>query len=313
MRKGLREIEGLFCFGMMEGAGSAAGAWQQRLGAVVGGWGRERWFQVVPPSYVVLRPTAPGAGCLGFSAENPLWRQRSGALFSGRSAELCCASADSSRRGMSWKICRFSAARPEPRSALEPPGLAPFRRLFRFSASVDRQMTPALFARLFRASRFRLAHWRTGCRAPLRGPSDLKHHAAPDCREGMASVGLRLPGEPSDLKHHAACGLSTAWGCALKVAPPAAWESVGRRVLQAQKPLRIAPRWARGRVIFLRDARRLPSRGASGLTPPSFQASESMAFPDSLPPLSAKRPGASAMAGNFSKHFPGDSCPASRV
>jgi len=52
---------------------------------------------------------------------------------------------------MSWKICRFSAPRPEPRSAQEPPGHSPFRRLFRFSASVDHQMTPALFAGAFRA------------------------------------------------------------------------------------------------------------------------------------------------------------------
>ena len=56
------------------------------------------------------------------------------------------------------------------------------RRLFRFSASVDHQMTPALFAGLFALSRFRPAHWRTGCRARLRRPSDLKHHAA--SREG---------------------------------------------------------------------------------------------------------------------------------
>ena len=109
----------------------------------------------------------------------PLWLQF-------RTAYPCFPLPDSSRRGMSWKICRFSAARPEPRSALEPPGLAPFRRLFRFSASVDHQMTPPWFARLFRASRFRLAHWRSGCRAPLRGPSDLKHHTA--------------------------CGLSAGWG-----------------------------------------------------------------------------------------------------
>ena len=162
-------------------------------------------------------------------------------------AESCCALSDSSRRGMSWKICRFSAARPEPRSALEPPGLAPFRRLFRFSASVDRQMTPALFARLFRASRFRLAHWRTGCRARLRRPSDLKHHAAPDCgegmssveknaaclillahhtapdcREGMASVELKLSGGPSDLKHHAAPNCWASYR-ALRRMPPASF------------------------------------------------------------------------------------------
>ena len=89
---------------------------------------------------------------------------------------------DSSRHGMSWKICRFSAARPEPRFTQEPPGLTPSWRLFRFSASVDHQMTPALFARLFRASRFRLAHWRTGCSRSLWSRSSLAHHAA--CREG---------------------------------------------------------------------------------------------------------------------------------
>ena len=94
----------------------------------------------------------------------------------------------------SWKICRFSAPRPEPRFAQEPPVLAPFRRLFRFSASADHQMTPALFAGLFALARSRPAHWRTGCRDPLRGPSDLKHHAA--CREGCglgAHVGPRPP------------------------------------------------------------------------------------------------------------------------
>ena len=66
---------------------------------------------------------------------------------------------------MCWKICRFSAARPEPRSTQEPPGLAPFWRLFRFSASVDHQMTPALFRPLFRAyalSRPSLADWLSG-------------------------------------------------------------------------------------------------------------------------------------------------------
>ena len=109
----------------------------------------------------------------------------------------------------SWKICRFSAARPEPRSALEPPGLAPFRRLFRFSASVDHQMTPPWFARLFRASRFRLAHWRSGCRAPLRGPSDLKHHTA--------------------------CGLCAGRGRALEGAPPVAFIRWALRALFYQR------------------------------------------------------------------------------
>jgi len=45
------------------------------------------------------------------------------------------------------------------------------------------------------ASRFRPAHWRIGCRDPLRGPSVLKHHAAPSCvRWCRASrKGLRAP------------------------------------------------------------------------------------------------------------------------
>jgi len=64
-----------------------------------------------------------------------------------------------------------------------------FWRLFRFSASVDHQMTPALFRPLFRASPSRGLHWRTGCRDPLRGPSDLKHHAVPGCGEGKLRVG----------------------------------------------------------------------------------------------------------------------------
>ena len=90
---------------------------------------------------------------------------------------------------MSWIFFRKSAARPEPRSALEPPGLTPFWRLFRFSASVDHQMTPTLFRPLFRASRSRGLHWRIGCRDPLRGPSDLKHHA-----RRVAGGGLRASG-----------------------------------------------------------------------------------------------------------------------
>ena len=137
-------------------------------------------------------------------------------------AVKCCPLPDSSRHGMSWKICRFSAPRPEPRSAQEPRGLAPFSRLFRFSASVDHQMTPALFAGAFRAGALpprSLADWLSGTpaaalrpkasrRAGLRGgeverwaeqrlvplerwatgiacTADLKHHAA--CREGRGS------------------------------------------------------------------------------------------------------------------------------
>ncbi len=104
---------------------------------------------------------------------------------------------------MSWKICRFSAVRPEPRSAQEPPELALFRRLFRSSSSVDRQMTPPWFARLLRASRFRLAHWRSGCRARLRRPSDLKHHAA--CRKGR---GVRARPAPRPAARGTAWSLS---------------------------------------------------------------------------------------------------------
>ena len=66
---------------------------------------------------------------------------------------------------MSWISCRKSAARPEPRSTQEPRGLAPFSRLFRSSASVDHQMTPALFRPLSRAyalSRPSLADWLSG-------------------------------------------------------------------------------------------------------------------------------------------------------
>ena len=103
---------------------------------------------------------------------------------------------------MSWIFCRKSAPRPEPRFAQEPPGLAPFSRLFRFSASVDHQMTPALFRPLFRAvalSRPSLADWLSGTPSAALRPK--------------ASSGLRT----------------------------------------------------RGRVIFLREKRRLPRRGASGV------------------------------------------------
>ena len=94
----------------------------------------------------------------------------------------CHSSSGSSRHEISWKICRFSAVRPEPRSLNKSRGLAPFSRLVPSASSVDRQMTPAWFARLSRASRFRLAHWRTGCSRSLRSRSSLAHHAA--CREG---------------------------------------------------------------------------------------------------------------------------------
>ena len=50
----------------------------------------------MPPSYVSLRPTAPGAGCLGFPAGNPLPDQSLVPLKSRPSL-------------LSWKTCRFSA------------------------------------------------------------------------------------------------------------------------------------------------------------------------------------------------------------
>ena len=114
-----------------------------RFGVI--GW--ELCFQAVPPYSVFLRPTAPGAGCLGFSAENPL-------------------------------------SGPEPRSRNKSRGLAPFSRLVPSASSTDHQMTPAWFARLSRASRSRLAHWRTGCSRSLWSRSSLAHLAAPDFKRG---------------------------------------------------------------------------------------------------------------------------------
>ena len=114
-----------------------------------GGW--ELRFQAVPPSSVFLRPTAHGTGCLGFPS-------------------------------------RKSAPRPEPRSALEPPGLAPFRRLFRFSASVDRQMTPPSHGPLFRAyalSRPSLADRLSGTPAAALRPKASRRAGL---REGRARV-----------------------------------------------------------------------------------------------------------------------------
>ena len=143
-----------------------------------------------------------------------LWRQRSSlaaertSLRVGLAAELCFASADSSRRGMSWIFFRKSAARPEPRSALEPPGLAPFSRLFRSSASVDHQMTPALFVPLFRAcalSRHSLADRLSGTPSAALRPKasrglrtkhglglSVEKHAA--CPEGELQAGLSRHG-----------------------------------------------------------------------------------------------------------------------
>ena len=91
-------------------------------------------------------------------------------------------------------------------------------------------MTPPSPGPLFLASRSRGPLLRLGCRARLRRPSDLKHHAAPDCGNELFSfekcaacpVGeLRAwgDGNAEALEHHAACG---EWGecCALNIAPP---------------------------------------------------------------------------------------------
>ena len=80
---------------------------------------------------------------------------------------------------------------PEMPCARSRPGLRPSGGFVAYLAVVH-QMTPTLFRPLFRASRSRGLHWRTGCRARLRRPSDLKHHAA--SREGCgagSSVGQR--------------------------------------------------------------------------------------------------------------------------
>ena len=101
----------------------------------------------------------------------------------------------------SWISCRKSASalramrkerHPAQSFARSRPGSRPSGGLVAHLA-FDHQMTPALFRPLFRASPSRGLHWRTGCRARLRRPSDLKHHAA--CREesGLGlSVGPRV-------------------------------------------------------------------------------------------------------------------------
>ena len=101
----------------------------------------------------------------------------------------------------SWKICRFSASalravrkerHPAQSFARSRPGLRPSGG-FVAHLAIDHQMTPALFRPLFRASPSRGLHWRTGCRARLRRPSDLKQQAAPDCGKGKAPVGRTAP------------------------------------------------------------------------------------------------------------------------
>ena len=61
----------------------------------------------------------------------------------------------------------------------------------------DHQMTPPSPGPLFRASRSRGPLLRLGCRAPLRGPSDLKNHAVPDCGASYCALGNTPPASPS--------------------------------------------------------------------------------------------------------------------
>ena len=65
------------------------------------------------------------------------------------------------------------------RSALEAARAFALLAALSLHLAVDHQMTPTLFAGASRASRLRPAHWRIGCRASLREPTDLKHHAFP--------------------------------------------------------------------------------------------------------------------------------------
>jgi len=131
--------------------------WPRVTGTDCGKWCSRKYF---PESWKICRFSALG----GRGWARWAWRV---------AAVKCCPLPDSSRHGMSWKICRFSAPRPEPRSAQEPPGHSPFRRLFRFSASVDHQMTPALFAGAFRAGALSprsLADWLSGTPAAALRP-----------------------------------------------------------------------------------------------------------------------------------------------
>ena len=94
---------------------------------------------------------------------------------------------------MSWISCRKSAIQTRHRFVKEPPEPCGSSGVsFPSLASVDHQMTPALFRPLFRAAPSRGLHWRIGCRDPLRGPSVLKHHGCADCVGGFGP-GLFVP------------------------------------------------------------------------------------------------------------------------
>ena len=128
---------------------------------------------------------------------------------------------------------------PEMPFARSRPGLRPSGG-FVAHLAFDHQMTPALFRPLFRASPSRGLHWRIGCRARLRRPSDLKHLAA--CREGCGLEASFEPRPPDAvlLAHHAVpdCGEGEVerWA-GLRLAP-----------IELRAEQRLAPlvRWATG-------------------------------------------------------------------
>ena len=178
------------------------------------------------------------------------------------------------------------------------------RRLFRFSASVDHQMTPALFRPLFRASPSRGLHWRTGCRAPLRGPSVLKHHAAPDCGRGSRASGRTAPCSlerwaegstcTADLKHHAASREGCGLGAHVGQRPPSPVRASSRgRLTPFFLAHHAAPDCEEGKAVFGQNCalhlwrvgqRALPPRGASGQgRPPCGKHTESHGAPTKRP------------------------------
>ena len=138
----------------------------------LGRWGVTRKFAYASPSKAGLCPwpRVTGTDCVG--------------AFQGNIFQSLGKSAD-------FPLSALRAVRkkrhPAQSFARSRPGLRPSGG-FVAHLAFDHQMTPALFAGASRASRSRPAHWRTGCRARLRRPSDLKHHAAPDCGEGEVEL-----------------------------------------------------------------------------------------------------------------------------
>ena len=139
----------------------------------LGGGEVARKFACAPPSKAGLCPwpRVTGTDC--------------GAAFQGNIFQ----SLGFSNRKSASALCAVRKERhPEMPFARSRPGSRPSGG-FVAHLAFDHQMTPTLFRPLFRASRSRGLHWRIGCRARLRRPSVLKHHAAPNCGEGMAVFG----------------------------------------------------------------------------------------------------------------------------